>query len=77
MDYYDLLEVDRTASPEEIKKAYRRLARDLHPDKNPDNPEAEAKFKQVAAAYETLSDPQRKAHYDRFGEAVRSTSRRS
>ena len=69
MDYYDLLEVDRTASPEEIKKAYRRLARDLHPDKNPDNPEAEAKFKQVAAAYETLSDPQRKAHYDRFGEA--------
>lgn len=69
MDYYDLLEVDRSASPEDIKKAYRRLARELHPDRNPDNPEAEAKFKQIAAAYETLSDPQRKAHYDRFGTA--------
>ena len=66
-DYYATLGVSRDASADEIKKAYRKLARDLHPDKNPDNPEAEAKFKEVAVAYETLSDDSKRAQYDRFG----------
>jgi molecular chaperone DnaJ len=66
-DYYALLGVDPRASQEDIKRAYRRLARQLHPDANPDDPEAEAKFKEVAAAYEVLSDPERRERYDRFG----------
>jgi molecular chaperone DnaJ len=65
-DYYALLEVSSTASADDIKKAYRRLARVYHPDVNPD-PEAEARFKEISKAYETLSDPQRRARYDRFG----------
>jgi molecular chaperone DnaJ len=66
-DLYALLEVGRDASTDEIKKAYRRLARSLHPDANPDNPAAEAQFKEVAQAYEILSDPEKRARYDRFG----------
>lgn len=66
-DYYALLEVSNTATPEELKRAYRRLARTHHPDMNPGDAEAEAKFKEISKAYEVLSDPQRRARYDRFG----------
>ena len=66
-DLYDLLEVDRSASQDDLKKAYRRLARQLHPDANPGDAVAEAKFKEVSQAYEILSDPERRAHYDTYG----------
>lgn len=64
---YDVLGVARDASADEIKRAYRKLARKLHPDTNPDDPESEARFKQVAQAYEVLSDPAARERYDRFG----------
>ena len=68
-DYYEVLGVDRNASAEDIKKAYRKLAIKYHPDKNPDNKEAEEKFKEAAEAYSVLSDADKKARYDQFGHA--------
>lgn len=66
-DLYQVLGVSKTASPDEIKRAYRKQAHKYHPDKNPGNKEAEAKFKEVNNAYEVLGDAQKKANYDRFG----------
>jgi molecular chaperone DnaJ len=66
-DYYETLGVTRDAEPDQIKKAFRRLARELHPDVNDHDPDAESKFKEAAEAYEVLSDPDRRGTYDRFG----------
>lgn len=66
-DYYEVLEVGRTASQEEIKKAYRKMALKYHPDKNPDNKQSEEKFKEAAQAYDILSNPEKKQRYDQFG----------
>ena len=68
-DYYQVLNVQKNASEEELKKAYRRLAMKYHPDRNPDNKQAEENFKEVKEAYEILSDPQKRAAYDQFGHA--------
>jgi molecular chaperone DnaJ len=66
-DYYELLEVSSQATSDEIKRSYRRLARQYHPDNNPGDETAEARFKEIALAYEVLSDPDRRARYDQFG----------
>src|SRR5689334_2348603 len=68
-DYYEVLSVNRDASEEDLKKAYRRLAMKWHPDRNPDNPKAEEHFKEAKEAYEVLSEPQKRAAYDQFGHA--------
>ncbi|KAI3447784.1 hypothetical protein Pfo_004449 [Paulownia fortunei] len=69
VDYYKILQVDRSAKDDDLKKAYRKLAMKWHPDKNPNNKkEAESKFKQISEAYDVLSDPQKRAVYDQFGE---------
>lgn len=68
-DYYEILGVEKNASADEIKSRYRKLALQYHPDRNPDDPDAEDKFKEAAEAYEVLSDPGKRAQYDRFGHA--------
>src|SRR4051812_5874502 len=69
-DYYELLGLTKGASAEEIKKAYRKMAMQYHPDRNPGDAEAEAKFKDCSEAYEVLKDEQKRAAYDRFGHAA-------
>ena len=69
-DYYDVLGLSKGASAEEIKKAYRSKAKELHPDRNKDNPNAETQFKEAGEAYDVLKDPEKKAAYDRFGHAA-------
>ena len=68
-DYYEVLSVTRTSTGEEIKRSYRKLAMEFHPDRNPGDAEAEAKFKEGAEAYDVLSDPAKKERYDRYGHA--------
>src|SRR5690606_14700233 len=72
-DYYDVLGVSRNADQAEIKSAYRKLAIKYHPDKNPNNKEAEEKFKEAAEAYEVLSNPEKRSRYDQFGHAGASS----
>ena len=69
-DYYDILGVARTADEAELKSAFRKLAMKWHPDRNPGNEEAEIRFKELNEAYQTLSDPQKRGAYDRFGHAA-------
>jgi curved DNA-binding protein len=74
-DYYKILEVNKNASQDEIKKAFRKLARKYHPDANPDNPQAEEKFKEIGEAYEVLGDPQKRSKYDQLGANWKQYSR--
>ena len=74
-DYYQILGVDKNASSDEIKKAYRKLAMEYHPDRNAGNAQAEEKFKEINEAYQVLSDDDKRAHYDRLGSAYSSYQR--
>src|ERR1700761_1933301 len=69
-DYYEVLGVTKTVNSEELKKTYRKLAVQFHPDKNPGDKKAEERFKELSEAYEVLSDPQKKQMYDQFGHAA-------
>src|SRR2546430_13767320 len=72
-DYYEVLGVSRTASAEELKRAYRKLALQFHPDRNPNDPQAESRFKEVNEAYEVLSDQSKRQRYDTFGHSAQGT----
>ena len=76
-DYYEVLGVSKGASEDDIKKAYRRLARKHHPDVNPGDKEAEARFKELSEAYAVLGDQEKRAEYDQFGHALFSWSPRT
>ena len=76
-DFYEILGVSKSASQEEIKKAYRKVAMQFHPDRNPGDKSAEDKFKEAAEAYEVLNDPDKKAQYDRFGHSAFGSGRGS
>jgi curved DNA-binding protein len=75
-DYYKILGVDRKAGADEIRKAYRKLAKQYHPDYNPNNRQAEERFKEINEAYEVLNDPQKRSHYDRLGSDYSQWQRR-
>jgi molecular chaperone DnaJ len=70
VDYYEVLSVSRDASDQELKTSYRKLAMQYHPDRNPGDPSAEEKFKECSEAYSILSDPEKRAAYDRYGHAA-------
>ena len=75
-DYYQILGISRNASPQDVRKAYRKLAMQYHPDRNPGDKQAEERFKEINEAYQVLSDSQKRAHYDRLGSEYSNWQRR-